>query len=111
MKNKKLLPCEVVPLKIRLGVYKEALDIIKKGDMKYGLGSFSLCLLLPSILWNLSSFLYKSPSGKRWLSDETNIMFPELDTFLTKGSNGKYSNKERIEFLERIVVKLTNKPL
>ena len=35
-----------VPNDIRLSVYKKALSIIKKGESKFGLSQFYLCLLL-----------------------------------------------------------------
>lgn len=109
MKNKKILPNQLVPKKIRLGVYKEALRLIENNEHKHDLGGFGLCLLLPSILWNLKSFLNDAPNGEDWNFETTSKMFPELENFLSKGIYGHYTDENRIAFLKESINTLSNR--
>ncbi len=111
MKNKHIKNLgEVVPAKIRLEVYKEALEIIEKNLWKSGTNGHGLCVLLPCCLWNLISFLDKAPDGKDWKYQATTISFPELDSKilnkLNKTNTEKEINKLRIKFLKKFIVKL-----
>lgn len=108
MRNKKILPDNVVPPRIRLGVYKEALGNIESNTFKYEMESFGLCLLLPCILWDLKSYLKNAPNGEDWTTEGTQILFPELADFLRrKGCFASYTDEERISFLKESIETLS----
>ena len=79
MKNHDCILGEVIPSKIRLEVYKEALDFIENDKEEYGLNKYDgLCLLLPCITWDLNHFLNKDPNENCWFWDDTQHSFPEF---------------------------------
>jgi hypothetical protein len=78
LRNINIIPSSLVPVEIRIEVYKEAMKIIKRGEPAHGLHFLELCLLLPCILWNLKHYCDDSPSGLMWYIEETPNMFPEL---------------------------------
>ena len=88
-------------------MYKEALEIIEKDIPRFGMGSFSLCLLLPCILWDLKTASSLTPDGKHWDYIDTIIAFPELKSFLK--DNTRKTNEERIAFLKQTISTLNNK--
>jgi len=90
----------------RLEIYKDALDIYQNNPKKLeGLGS-GLCLLLPSLLWNLSSYMDDDPQRKSWDYDDTVILFPELRLFIESSPN-IITEEKRIEFLKESIKALT----
>lgn len=67
---------QVVPEKIRLRIYKKVLkDLEKTGRCKNSVG---LCLILPTVLWDLDDLLDKCPDGSFWSWRDTGKAFPEL---------------------------------
>lgn len=109
MENEHILPNTLVPEDIRLKVYKEAIDIIKQGELKYCLGGFDLCLLLPCILWDLDSFLNDTPLGETWWDVDTINQFPEITKLVsTTGSLDRIdADQLRIQCLEEAIKQLT----
>lgn len=103
-----MLPNVVVPYKVRLEVYKKAVEIIENQKDVYKLKKdFSLCVLLPCILWNLNSCSDYAPNGDYWWTNHTRVMFPELEDFLYKGHFGIYTDEKRITFLRESIETLS----
>jgi len=114
----------IIPIKIRLEVYKEALEHITNNIWHQSEAGFSLCLLLPSLLWDLNSYLSLAPDGQEWVWAETPLAFPELtDTilsdikqaapndgfYMTEKERNKEKNIIRVKFLEDSIKLLTFK--
>jgi hypothetical protein len=105
MRNTEYTLKKELPPHIRLEVYKEALEIVKKGQWVFGLTSFGLCLILPCVLWGLKHFMEDTPGGGEWGLRDTPKAFPELTEewlFKIRG------NKVRIAFLEESIKQLEN---
>ena len=121
MKNRNIKVGEVVPVEIRIEVYKKAIKIIEIGKICFGLTSPSLCLMLPCILWDLKHFLNDAHNGEMYCCDSAKAMFPELtDDVIThiegnhRLTNKSYwsksqpKNKVRLYYLKKFINKLTN---
>lgn len=121
MKNEHILNLhQVVPIEIRLEVYKEAILALKQTDSdKYSLiGSKGLCLLLPCILWDLETFSDETPEYKNWDWHDATIAFPELTEKVIKllkmfqpddkKTFAKSKNAYRITFIKQWIEDLTN---
>lgn len=111
MKNEHILPNTLVPEDIRLEVYKEALDIIKRGEHRYCINGFFLCFLLPCVLWDLGDYLDDSPSDNTWSFKDTTTLFPEISHWIfdiTNSSTTQVAHQRRILCLEEAIQKLTN---
>jgi hypothetical protein len=111
MRNTEYTLKKELPPHIRLEVYKEALEIVKKGQWVFGLESFGLCLILPCVLWGLKHFQDDMPGGGEWAYDDTPKAFPEFTPewwrrIVTKTSED--INKVRIAFLEESIKQLEN---
>lgn len=79
MKNEQIKSLkDVVPKHIRLSVYKQAIKLIETNQYVSQMSSFGLCLLFPSLLWDLECFTDFAPSGIDWEYQDTRIAFPEL---------------------------------
>lgn len=76
--NTQCKPGKLVPKAIRLQVYRKAIELIKSGEHAFEMDSFSLCLLLPCILWNLITYMDDAPDAEDWIWQETPEMFREL---------------------------------
>jgi hypothetical protein len=107
MRNKEYTLEKELPPHIRLEVYKEALEIVKKEQWVFGLTSFGLCLILPCVLWGLKHFMDDTPGGGEWELRDTPKAFPELtEEWLNKiKREGKIG---RVFFLEESIKKLEN---
>jgi hypothetical protein len=111
MRNKEYTLKKELPPHIRLEVYKEALEIVKKEQWVFGLTSFGLCLILPCVLWGLNHFEDDMPGGGEWAYDDTPKAFPEFThewwrRIVIKTSED--ANKVRIAFLEESIKQLEN---
>lgn len=98
---------EEVPVGKRIEIYKQALDIVvKKKYYNYGLSDSYLCLLLPTLLYELSDFReQKTP----WMFYQTPYGFTELtDDVIHEIVNSEDSRITRIEFLKESISKLEN---
>lgn len=92
-----------IPKQKRIKVYKQALDIlIKNKPLPSELQTPYLCLLLPCLAFKLECYLNILPNGEDWYPYHAQIMFPELKTFLKRGTYGEYTNEERIAFLKEV---------
>lgn len=76
---------QIVPFKERMETYKELLDLYES-SLRYGIIQYpsdiesgSVTLLLPCLLWGLSSYRDKCPDGSQWYTSSVSIGFPELD--------------------------------
>jgi len=117
MKNEHILNLtQEVPATIRLEVYKEALGIIKSGDIFEPINekckSYGLCLLLPCLLWGLRDMSDRAPDGWCWEHGKTSRAFPELTkkAIVSIGitETGDLGDGRRIELLELWITKLEN---
>ena len=98
--NKNLPPKEV-----KLDVYKEALEYylnLQKGGLcKYdgGVeGGLGLCLILPTLMWNLNSYLENleiDGETEYWSYRDTEIAFPEISSWVRK-IRREFNNSDRI---------------
>jgi len=111
MRNKNIGTDKRVPKAIRREIYREAIKIIERGKPIAKLSSFCLCLLLPSILWKLDSFLDNNLQGKGWDQWDTSRMFPELTeeriksiTKLTVNQEGR--DIQRIKVLDKMLAEV-----
>ncbi len=100
MKNGHIKTKEEVPTKLRLEVYKEALD-----KTNWKTNETGLCHLLPMLLWG---FTYPLEAHKRvdhsfW---DTKLMFPELSPELHKIYRASKENLVRRNALRRMIKKL-----
>lgn len=95
-----------VPKDIRLEVYKEALDIISNNIRHESGSGFSLCLLLPCLLWDLDWYCNLAPDKDSWDWRDTTKAFPELtkdiitNIITYNNDNETKRNKIRINFLQ-----------
>ena len=97
---------EVVPLKLRIKIYKEALKYYKEPSDNFYSG---LCILLPMLLWELDSYLNDAPNGNSWNWSDTSTAFPEIDEYLfviTDCNDSSERRKLRIKILTSILKKL-----
>lgn len=71
---------EPLSKRIRLRIYKEALQYLKDGrdETKEPAG---LCLILPYLLFRLPTYLAYQPNGKNWRFIDTEESFLELKPF------------------------------
>jgi hypothetical protein len=111
MRNKKYTLEKELPKKIKLQVYKEALELYKNDEntiQQFGVG---LCLVLPCVLWELSHYL-DYPHNEDWRHYDTPKAFPEiryyLDSLKEPLGSGHSANTTRIKWLEEIIQNLTN---
>jgi hypothetical protein len=98
MKNTHIKAGQEVPIELRKEIYREALEVFENDIIFFKQG---LCVLLPKLLWGLrneSLVLYKNHHFSK-----TFFMFPELEKFLKDGAGGKYTNKQRINFLKSVI--------
>lgn len=119
LRNIDIEPNTLVPANIRIEVYKEAMKIIKKGEPAHGITFFSLCVLLPSILWNLKYYIDDAPCGHGWFSGSTPVMFPELTderineitdiSWEHESMHIKKRNLKRLAMLREMIADLTSK--
>ena len=110
MRNTQYSPSQEVPIELRLQTYKEAIEIIEKGEHKFEMKQFQLCVLLPCIFWDLKTFNEDYKVKTYWFSEDTSIMFPELDNLLKKiGFMGHYTDAERLKFLRSTVAEIEQK--
>jgi hypothetical protein len=107
MRNKEYTLEKELPPHIRLEVYKEALEIVREGGQRYNEFGEGLCLLLPCVLWGLTSFLKNSPTNTTWNARKTPKAFPELtEEWLNRiRREGKLG---RVFFLEESIKQLEN---
>jgi hypothetical protein len=83
MKNEHILPNTLVPEDIRIEIYTQAITHIETKSRKYidsdrDGNVFSLCLLLPCILWDLPTYLSYAPEVRLWDYRDITTMFPEM---------------------------------
>ena len=97
---------EPLSKRIRLRIYKEALQYIKDGrdETKEPAG---LCLILPYLLFKLPTYLSHQPNGNMWTSKNTEVSFPELKSFLEAYSDKRIERVDRIKFLEETIEQLS----
>lgn len=84
--NIDILPNTLVSPIIRLDCYEKAIDIIKNNKIIHGFGpdfddnadEYSLCILLPSVLWNLNHYNDNAPNNNYWHYKHTSNMFIEI---------------------------------
>ena len=88
MRNKKYLLGNKIPKKVRLDVYKRAIDyykniliheIIEFDKLHIGTG---LCIVLPCCLWGLKSFKDNGPNGIAWAYWKTDDSFIETKSLI-----------------------------
>jgi hypothetical protein len=114
MRNKKYTLEKELPKKIKLQVYKEALELYKNDENTIKQLGYGLCLVLPCVLWELNHFLNSAPNGEGWKFKDTCIAFPEIDKYIEEISDiSIYDNtiekmQKRIEVLKEIIQNLTN---
>ncbi len=104
----KLKPRYQTSLSERLEIYQKALDIIVRGEMKYGLGpDFGLCLLLPCIWCNVGNFLERrfDNNHEQITFSSTPDYFPEFGEYY-KLNSYKYTNEYRIKILTEIITNI-----
>ena len=107
MKNTHILSLqEEVPIEIRKQVYQEALLICQSNDIRR---SYGLCLLLPTLLWDMNHHTDVGPNGKRFKWRDTTTAFPETKNLvakLLKVNNENDAIIARIEGLKVILAKM-----
>ena len=110
MKNKDIGTRKRVPKAVRREIYTEAIQIIEKGEPVSRLSTFPLCLLLPCVLWELSSFLNNNPQDKGWDQWDTPNMFPELTEerlkSITTIRDSEERNIQRIKMLTEMLAEV-----
>ena len=92
-----------VPDEIRLSVYKDAIKIIEKGEIVFGLSEFYLCLMLPCILYDLNHYMGKRHNGNDWHLHDVQIAFPEIAPYIADIVKSIDGNKLRLKALNEIV--------
>ncbi len=97
---------EPLSKRIRLRIYKEALQYIKDGRDKTEEPA-GLCLILPYLLFKLPNYLSYQPNGKGWHFRDTDKSFPELKPFLEEYSTKRIERVDRIKFLEETIKQLS----
>lgn len=97
---------EPLSKRIRLRIYKEALQYLKDGrdETKEPAG---LCLILPYLLFRLPTYLAHQPNGNMWRFKDAQYSFPELKPFLEAYSDKRIERVNRIEFLEKTIEQLS----
>ena len=97
---------EPLSKRIRLRIYKEALQYIKDGrdETKEPAG---LCLILPYLLFKLPTYLDHQPNGEMWRFIDTENSFIELKPFLEAHYTKRIERADRIEFLEETIEQLS----
>ncbi len=102
MKNAHIKPKELVPTKLRLEIYKEALE-----KTNWKTNETGLCHLLPMLLWGFS---YSLEAHNRLSHDfwNTQYMFPELSPELYKIGIACKENLVRRNALKRMIKKVEN---
>lgn len=101
---------KIPPKSVRLSVYKKALKVIEENldenNHPFGLVDFCLCLLLPSILCKLDSYLrIFSYEGQLFYYCDTPKMFPEFSEYYPS-SDYIRENSYRIKILKEIIKKM-----
>lgn len=86
----------------RLEIYEKALDLYKSKSHTITDLGVGLCLVLPSLLFKLSSFLDDQPNGEIWLYKDTISTFIELKEYVYP--NESYRNEDRIKILEQCII-------
>ena len=106
MKNLHIKIGEVVPVDLRIEIYKEAIEIIEKGEQVFGLQRPWLCMMMPYLLWG-SDVEFE----KWWTSIKCSQMFPEITPyFIIKMDAMMYSDEKnaiRIAHLKHSIEQLT----
>lgn len=97
---------EPLSKRIRLRIYKEALQYLKDGRDKIKEPA-CLCLILPYLLFKLTNYLSYQPNGKNWHFIDTANSFPELKPFLEAHSDKRIERVDRIKFLEEAIKQLS----
>lgn len=97
---------EPLSKRIRLRIYKEALQYLKDGRDKTKEPA-GLCLILPYLLFKLPTYLAYQPNGKSWFFRDTQYSFPELKPFLEAYSDKRIERVDRIKFLEETIEQLS----
>ncbi len=102
MKNAHIKPKEVVPTKLRLKIYKQALE-----KTNWRTNETGLCHLLPMLLWGFAYCLeaHNRLDHNFW---DTKYMFPELSPELRKIGRARNENLVRRNALKRMIKKLEN---
>ena len=97
---------EPLSKRIRLRIYKEALQYLKDGrdETKEPAG---LCLILPYLLFKLPTYLALQPNGEMWRFGDTKNSFIELKPFLETYSDKRIERVDRIKFLEEAIEQLS----
>lgn len=104
MKNQHILPNTEVPFELRQEIYKEALKVIKDGNLKELYPKWHtayLCWMLPSLLWGYDAWVSWEADLSKFHHKDTLVIFPELNSYL--GHAVSLSNRERIEFLKSVI--------
>ena len=103
MRNENIKIGKNAPKAIRREVYAEAIRVIERDKIVYKLNCFPLCLILPCILWELDSFLDKTPQGEDWDQWDIPGIFPELTDDRIK-SITRFYKKPKERDIQRIKV-------
>ena len=100
---------EPLSKRIRLRIYKEALQYLKDGrDSRYEKKEpAGLCLILPYLLFKFPTYLSYQPNGNIWSFKDTENSFPELKSFLEAHSGKIIERVDRIKFLEETIEQLS----
>ena len=97
---------EPLSKRIRLRIYKEALQYIKDGRDET-IEPAGLCLILPYLLFKLPTYLSYQPNGRNWRFRDTENSFLELKPFLEAHSDKRIERVDRIKFLEETIEQLS----
>lgn len=112
MRNKQYTLEKELPKKVKLQVYKDALELYKNDENTIKQLGWGLCLVLPCVLWEINHYLDTMPNEECWSHKETEIAFPEIKPYinsLNEPLNHKHTNTlTRISWLEEIIKKLEN---
>lgn len=107
---------KVVPAKLRLDVYNEALSVLLSGDyLRFeSLGDhLGLCLMFPSILFNCKACDWTKFEGERaWHWSETTSAFPEFTEEMYDALNDLNDDMVvavRIEFVKEMIAEVKSK--
>jgi len=115
MRNLHIKPKDVVPVELRIQIYKEAIEHIKSHKGEYCPLGKGLCLLMPCLLWGLENFMDDVP-GISWAHYHTLLMFPEftdgrvksIDSVRPTGDNLQgLKDTQRIVVLEEMIEEAT----
>ena len=97
---------EPLSKRIRLRIYKEALQYIKDGRDKTEEPA-GLCLILPYLLFRLTDYRHNQPNGNIWRYKDTENSFPEVKPFLEAHFTKRIERVDRIKFLEETIKQLS----